>query len=132
VGGPNLMVAAEVVFVTSVTLGFRSCPVCGDEAGEVDGGAASAGPVGATTTAGLTPLVAVVQMMDVEGKETAVERLKTRTACNTSIVASGWVLGRLAVHAGRVVVTEQMLANSTVVCGMRLGEIPSGSSLQPP
>jgi hypothetical protein len=132
VGDPSLTVASEVVFVASVTLGFRSCRVCVDEAGEVDGRAASAVPAGATSTADLTPLVAVVQMMDAEGKETAVERLKTRTACSTSIAASGWVLGRLAVHAGRVVVTEQMLENSTVVCGMRLGEIPSGSSLQPP
>lgn len=74
----------------------------------------------------------MVLMMDVEGKETAVARLRTHMACSTSTVASGWVVGRSAVHVGRAVETEQKLANSTVVCGRRSGGIPTDSSLPPP
>jgi hypothetical protein len=126
------MEAFGVVFATFSTLGYQLSLECGDGAGAADEGAAFAALAGATSTASWSPLVAAVRMMGAEGKGTAAGLPKTRTGCSTSTAASGWVVDRLGVHADRAAETGQMQANWTVVCGTKSGEIPFGSSLQPP
>lgn len=125
-----MVAAGVVVFVTCGIWGFQSYPECEGEAGV---GAASAGSVGGTSIASLTPLAAVVLKTGAEGMAIAVVRLMTHMACSTWTAGSGWGAGhRLACRAGHVVVTEQMLASLTVGCGKKLGESPICSWLRPP
>lgn len=121
---------AAVAFVTFATLGFQSFPESVDEAGE---GAACAGAAGATSGAGFVALAAVALMMDAVGRVTAVAQALSRKACSTLIAAFGLVVGRKwAFHAGHAEVIELRLGSLIVACGKRLGEIPTGSWLQPP
>jgi hypothetical protein len=95
-----------VASVTSEALGFPSYLEC---AGEADGGAACAGLAGATSTEDLMPWAVAESKRGAGCTAIAEAPVLKRTVCSTWTEASGLVADRkLAFHAGRAVVIEQM------------------------
>lgn len=81
----------------------------------------------------MKPLVAGELMKGAEHREIVAGPQPVRMEYSTLMGASGWVVGRrLVFRVDHVVAIGLMLASLTVVCGKRLGEIPTDSWLQPP
>lgn len=100
------MVGAEAVSVTIAASGFQSYLACVGEAGE---DAACAGLAGETSEEGSMPWAVAGQRFDAGYKAIAEVQVQRHMVCSTLTVASGWAAGRrLAFHAGRAVVIEQM------------------------